>query len=62
MKLKADFVKDWHDILRDILVGLDIDISKIKEEELPIVYFDAKKTHRTTRAQSKNLRCFQCPS
>ena len=63
MKLKAYFVKDWHDSLKDILVNhWGIDISKVDEKDLPIVYFNAQQRRIDQRPRKIEMSDdFQCP-
>lgn len=64
MKLKADFVRDWHDFLKDILVNhWGLDISGINEDDLPIAYFNAEQRRIDQRKRRVEISdVFHCPS
>ena len=63
MKLKANFVNDWHDILRDVMVQhWGYDVSNIDEQDIPIVYYNAMQ--RRIACQPRQVvtsDIFQCP-
>lgn len=63
MQLKANFIQDWHDQLKDILVSTwGLDISSVKDDDIPIVYFNAaiRRIEPRPRAVFES-DCFSCP-
>ena len=63
MKLKADFVKDWLNILADILENhWGYDVSGVSSDELPFVYFNAEKRRPDQRPRKVEVAdTFNCP-
>lgn len=64
MKLKSDFIKDWHDFLKDILVNhWGLEISGVEEKDLPIIYFNAEIRRIDQRRRIiKTSDVFNCPA
>ncbi|CAD5268480.1 conserved hypothetical protein [Alteromonas sp. 38] len=63
MQLSSDFFGDWLNILKEILRNhWGYDISGIKEEELPYLYFNAEKRRPDQRIRSVEVSdIFTCP-
>ena len=63
MKLKADFVADWIELLKEILtVQWGYDISGVSNEDLPLVYFNAEQRRIEPKRRVVNLADrFKCP-
>jgi hypothetical protein len=64
MKLKSNFIKYWHDLLKDILVNhWGFDISGVDENDLPIVYFNAEQRRIDPRRRKIEISdIFRCPA
>lgn len=63
MKLKANFIKDWHDFLKHILVNhWGFDISNIDEKDLPLTYLNAETRRIDQRKRKIEIsNVFHCP-
>jgi hypothetical protein len=64
MKLKANFVGDWVEILKDILSKQwNYDISRVNDDEVPLVYFNVEKRRIEPVKRSVKLAdTFVCPT
>jgi hypothetical protein len=64
MKLKANFVRDWLDMLDDILKNQwGYDTSGVPSDELPYLYFNAEKRRPDARPRKVEIAdTFSCPS
>jgi hypothetical protein len=63
MKLKADFINDWHDHLRnEIQNKYNYDVSYLENDRMPLVYFNIIK--RIIKRKPRNVvesDAFKCP-
>ncbi|THJ36184.1 hypothetical protein E8K88_02660 [Lampropedia aestuarii] len=63
MKLKANFIKDWHEYLKEILTNhWGFDVSQINDKDLPLAYFNAESRRIDQRKRNIEISdVFQCP-
>lgn len=63
MQIKADFIRDWHDQLKEFLVNTwEVNISSVKDEDIPTVYFNAESRRIEPRSRTVwKSDIFRCP-
>lgn len=64
MKIQADFVSDWLELLKNILEHeWGYDTTNIPEKEIPLLYFNAKSRRPESRPRKVQVSdTFNCPS
>jgi hypothetical protein len=63
VEIKIDFIKDWHEILKDILTRhLGLSIENISNDDIPLFYFEFEKRRIEKKPRQIEISdSFQCP-